>query len=100
MDGAVLLVAIPLALAVLISQLKGLGRSGRNWPWCPECKRVLERLYFVDGYLPPEIDRYLAKHRLPRNIVSSYVCKAGHARAWYVPRVGDADKGVFIVHNR
>ena len=79
--------------------LKRVEQQNRKFPWCRTCGRTMYRTTATPRFTPHEAQEYLSKHKLPEHLLSSYVCPRGHTQMWHVPRLGDTQQGVMIVHD-
>ena len=91
---------MPIATLILFgfglnTLLKKASPKRNGFPTCIECKSVGKREP-LDGYdLPDEIEYQLSKLKLPADkVVNRYVCPKGCTQMWYLPRLGDMEKGI------
>lgn len=91
---------MPIAALILFgfglnSFLKKAGPKRNGFPTCFECKRVGVRQELGHNNLPDEIEYQLHKLGLPaEKVVNYYVCPIGCTHMWYLPRLGNMDKGI------
>lgn len=76
--------------------LKRAAPARKGFPTCQQCGRIGTRVTNLGPDLPFEIGVYLSKYGLPEKVVSRYLCPRGCSEMWYVPRLGDAERGVFV----
>lgn len=67
--------------------------------WCRSCKRPMDRASHPGRTFPPEVNEFLRRHNLPIYVVSRYVCRRGHTQIWFVPKLGNTDKSMFVVRD-
>ena len=96
MDQSVMLIATLVLFGLgLNALLKKASPAGKGFPTCIECGNVGKRQPLGGDDLPDEIEYQLHKLKLPADkVVSRYVCPKGCTHMWYLPRIGDMDKGV------
>ena len=66
------------------------------FPTCFQCDVPMVQIPVTKDRLPDEIERYLVKHNLPRNVVRRFICAKGHRELWVTPAVGSEKKGVIV----
>ena len=67
----------------------------KPFPTCYECKETMKQFLFFEGDLPTEVEQYLAKHKLPLQVVRCYRCPVFHRELWIAPAVTGQEKGLF-----
>ena len=78
--------------------MKRFEKSARRFPWCKNCGKNMVKMQLADN-LPAEIQTFLDKHKLPSIVVSKYVCPGCYRRLWFIPRFGEAEKGLFVTES-
>ena len=70
-------------------------KSTQRFPTCRKCGKNMVKIPLTDKF-PAEIQDFLDKHKLPPMVVSRYCCSRGCYQAWYIPRMGNEEKGLFV----
>ena len=78
--------------------LKRVEKSARRFPWCVNCGKNMARIPLGNKF-PAQIQTFLDKHELPPIVVSRYVCPGCYRRLWFIPRFGEAEKGLFVTES-
>ena len=100
MESTALAVAGLIVLTVVLDgSLKKAGGWRRQFPWCRKCGSNMRLAPLESTPLPYKVHEHLIKHNLPKEAVSRYVCPKGHTQIWHMPKLGNTDKGLFIVRD-
>jgi hypothetical protein len=92
-----LMIALLLVCIVIVNALPQ-GRKTSPF-WCRKCKGAMDRGSHVGRALPQEVYAFLHRHNLPTYVVTRYVCPKGHTQLWFVPKLGNTDKSMFVVRD-
>ncbi len=82
------------------SFLKWAEQPKKRFPWCRNCKSNMYRVSILDAHLPYEVQRYLSDYQLPSSVLSKFNCPKGDTELWFIPRLGNATKGLFFVRDK
>lgn len=84
----------------LLNKAQGKSRGGdKGGFYCRVCqKTMVKESLFVEA-MPREVRAFLIGYELPPEVVSRFVCPTRHTQIWFVPKLGNTDRSLFVVRN-